>query len=72
MKLVWIDFGLGEIGFSIIHEDLMTGADISITREHREGVMINDDDDEVGSMVKEGEKITFLNILGEQWDDDGH
>ena len=50
----------------------MTGADISITREHREGVMINDDDDEVGSMVKEGEKVTFLNILGEQWDDDGH
>ena len=72
MKLVWIDFGLGEIGFSIIHEELMTGADISITREHLEGVMINDDDDEVGSMVKEGEKITFLNILGEQWDDDGH
>ena len=50
----------------------MTGADISITREHREGVMINGDDDEVGSMVKEGEKVTFLNILGEQWDDDGH
>ena len=72
MKLVWIDFGLGEIGFSIIHEELMTGADISITREHREGVMINGDDDEGGSMVKEGEKITFLNILGEQWDDDGH
>ena len=47
----------------------MTGADISLTRE---GVMINGDDDEVGSMVKEGEKITFLNILGEQWDDDGH
>ena len=46
----------------------MTGADISITREHHEGVMINGDDDEVGSMVKEGEKITFLNILGEQWD----
>ena len=69
MKLVWIDFGLGEIGFSIIHEELMTGADISLTRE---GVMINGDDDEVGSMVKEGEKITFLNILGEQWDDDGH
>ena len=70
MKLVWIDFGLGEIGFSIIYEELMTGADTSITREHREGVMINDDDYEVGSMVKE--KITFLNILGEQWDDDGH
>ena len=64
---------MGEIGFSIIHEELMTGADISIkTREHREGVMINGDDDEVGSMVKEGEKVTFLNILGEQWDDDGH